>query len=508
MQPRPQQQFWGPGILTMLVLGLFVRIAVACSADHVHHADEIFQIFEQAHRAVFGYGIVPWEYRFGTRSWLTPGLVAGVLQVCRMLGLTDPGSYTLAVKLVLCGLSASLILSSYAIGRRLGSQRAGLLAAFFAAFWYELIYFAPRPLTTPLATYAFFGSLALALRPSDRPAPLAVGALAALAVAVRIQMLPAAAVLGAFALWHWDRRACLRAAAGAVAVAIAAAALDHVTWGAPLRSYINNYVFNVAYGISAIFGTNPAYWYLEVLAITSGGLFAATLAWALLRPRAVALPLLCLVALLLAHSAIGHKEYRFVLTAVPLFGVLLAVLVDSAIETRVPRARQRFAGCAVAAVLGGLSLAGLLDALPGQARVFDCAPLARDPSLAAYRSLARNPEVGAVLDLTNDWTSSGGYSHFHRDVPLYFRVDVRSGALPRSEWGRHVTHVIARRRRERPVDFDLASTHGDLVIWRNRDRPEELLAMPGYSRHRLHEDIDDVFAPQITPDPDWNPSQP
>jgi hypothetical protein len=119
----------GPGILAMLVLGLFVRIVVACSADHVHHADEIFQSFEQAHRAVFGYGIVPWEYRFGTRSWLTPGLVAGVLQVCRMLGLTDPGSYTLAVKLVLCGLSASLILSSYAIGRRLGSQRAGLSLA-------------------------------------------------------------------------------------------------------------------------------------------------------------------------------------------------------------------------------------------------------------------------------------------------------------------------------------------------------------------------------------------
>ena len=59
------------------------------------------------------------------------------------------------------------------------------------------------------------------------------------------------------------------------------------------------------------------------------------------------LPLLCLIALLLAHSAIGHKEYRFVLTAVPLFGVLLAVLVDSAIERRVPPARQRFAGCGV-----------------------------------------------------------------------------------------------------------------------------------------------------------------
>ena len=486
----------------MLGLGLLIRIAVACSADHVHHPDEIFQSFEQAHRAVFGYGIVPWEYRFGTRSWLTPGLVAGVLQVCRLIGLTDPGSYTLAVKLVLCVLSASLILSSYAIGRRLGSQRAGLLAAFFAAFWYELIYFAPRPLTTPLATYAFFGSLALALRPSDRPAPWAVGALAALAVAVRVQMLPATAVLGAFALWRWERRTWLRAAAGAVAVAIAAAALDHATWGAPWHSYVNNYVFNVVHGISANFGTKPAYWYLEALAISSGGLFAATLAWALLRPRAVALPFLCLIALLLAHSAIGHKEYRFVSTAVALFGVLLAVLVDSAIETRVSRVRQRFAACAVAAVLAGFSLAGLLGALPGQARVFDRVPLERDPSLALYRSLARNPEVGAVLDLTNGWALSGGYTHFHRDVPLYFKDDVWSGALPQSEWHRHATHVIASRGEKRPVEFDLDSTYGDLEIWRNRERREPLLVLPGYSRHRLHDGIDDVFVPEFAPNPD------
>jgi hypothetical protein len=499
MRSRPPQQFWGAGILAMLGLGLVVRIAVACGADHVHHPDEIFQVFEQAHRAVFGYGIVPWEFRFGTRSWLVPGLVAGVLQVCRTLGLTDPGSYTLAVKLVLCVLSASLILSSYAIGRRLGSQRAGLLAAFFAAFWYELIYFAPRPLTTPLATYAFFGSLALALRPSDRPAPWAVGALAALAVAVRVQMLPAAAVLGAFAVWRWERRIWLRAAAGAVAVAIAAAALDHATWGAPLHSYVNNYVFNVVYGISRIFGTEPAYWYLEALAITSGGLFAATLAWALLRPRAVALPLLCLIALLLAHSAIGHKEYRFMLTAVPLFGVLLAVLVDGAIETKVPRARQRFAACAVAALLAGFSLAGLLGALPGQDRVFDRAPLDRDPALAVYRSLGRDPEVGAVLDMTNGWAFSGGYTHFHRDLPLYFKDDVWSGTLPRSEWHRHATHVITSRGGERPAGFDLDSSYGALEIWRNQDLSKELLALPGYSQHRLHGGIDDVFGPELSP---------
>jgi hypothetical protein len=119
-----------------------------------------------------------------------------------------------------------------------------------------------------------------------------------------------------------------------------------------------------------------------------------------------------------------------------------------------------------------------------------------------YRSLGRNPEVGAVLDLTNWWAFSGGYTHLHRDVPLYFRGDFKSRGMRRSEWRRHVTHVIARRGRKRPVEFEFDSTHADLEIWRNRDSPKELPALPGYSQHRLHDGIDDVFGPSFAPSRD------
>ena len=44
------------------------------------HPDEIYQTQEQAHRLVYGYGIVPWEFRDGVRSWILPGLLALELQ--------------------------------------------------------------------------------------------------------------------------------------------------------------------------------------------------------------------------------------------------------------------------------------------------------------------------------------------------------------------------------------------------------------------------------------------
>ena len=63
----------------VLALGFAARVAVAIISDVPLHYDEVMQYLEQAHRLVFGYGIVPWEYREGTRSWIVPGFIAGIL---------------------------------------------------------------------------------------------------------------------------------------------------------------------------------------------------------------------------------------------------------------------------------------------------------------------------------------------------------------------------------------------------------------------------------------------
>ncbi len=125
-------------IIFLTLLGFILRALVAITSDHVHYPDEIFQSLEQAHRLVFGYGIIPWEFQQGVRSWLLPGFLSLVLYLFKFLQIDQPQNYILAEKLVLCLCATSLIPASYLIAKEFATEKAGVLAAFFACFWYEL----------------------------------------------------------------------------------------------------------------------------------------------------------------------------------------------------------------------------------------------------------------------------------------------------------------------------------------------------------------------------------
>ena len=63
---RLPQAFW-----LILVVAVGLRL-FAVTLYGTHHPDEAFQYLEQAHRLVFDYGLVPWEFRYFIRSWLIP----------------------------------------------------------------------------------------------------------------------------------------------------------------------------------------------------------------------------------------------------------------------------------------------------------------------------------------------------------------------------------------------------------------------------------------------------
>src|SRR5207302_11491596 len=45
---------------------------------------------DPAHRLVFGYGIVAWEFQLGMRSWTLPGTIAGLMQLSRVAATDRP----------------------------------------------------------------------------------------------------------------------------------------------------------------------------------------------------------------------------------------------------------------------------------------------------------------------------------------------------------------------------------------------------------------------------------
>ena len=101
------------GLSLILLVAFLLRLYVAVSFPNINHPDEVFQYIEQAHRLVFKYGFIPWEYRDAIRSWLVPGFLAGLLKVFAILGVSQPSIYLFLVAATLSALSLSVVLVGF-----------------------------------------------------------------------------------------------------------------------------------------------------------------------------------------------------------------------------------------------------------------------------------------------------------------------------------------------------------------------------------------------------------
>jgi hypothetical protein len=256
-------------------------------------------------------------------------------------------------------------------------------------------------------------------------------------------------------------------------------------------SYANNYLFNVVYDVSALFGLMGHRWYADQLLMASFGLFAVTGLWSLRWWRQLWLPVGVIVVIVASHTVIGHKEYRFVFAVIPfviiLFGVVMARVTEGA-------CRVALVGVALVSIAGGM------HQLPGQTGVYDAGPLfAPDPSVQAFRSLADDPTLTALYIADEYWPSSLGYAYLHRDVPIYFARDL---AAMQAESGLGVagyaSHVIHRGTPVETPGFVELSRFGPVEIRRNvRDAP--LRTLDAYSRHIPQPGVDGVYTPSVRP---------
>ena len=69
----------------IMAAAFFLRVGVAVSSDWIYRVDEIPEHLEQAHRLVFGYGIVPWGYHYGARNWLAIMPAATTLKLFQLM---------------------------------------------------------------------------------------------------------------------------------------------------------------------------------------------------------------------------------------------------------------------------------------------------------------------------------------------------------------------------------------------------------------------------------------
>ncbi|MEO6772128.1 MAG: hypothetical protein ABI467_03790 [Kofleriaceae bacterium] len=403
--------------ITMLVIAgcaVLVRIAVALAFPNVAWPDEIFQTAEQAHRIAFGDGLVPWEFREGARSWLLPGVLAAI----------DRASGPAYLPVTVTALAAVSLIPVIAVFRavvRRGALLPAAIAAIVVASWFELVYYGPKALNEVVAAHLLVGALALLAfdrTPASRRQLAAAGALAALAIGLRIHLAPCGLVLLGLAWRRADRRVAPFVIAGLVVV-LGLGALDWVTWGSPFASYVTTIRFNLIEGRSQLFGTSPWWGYLAALARTwqLGGL--VVLALALVGARRDRWPLVLAAVILVTHSVIGHKEYRFIVPAI----VLVIYSAGLGAAELVPRVRRSVAVlCTVAWCALSFGLALRVDTsmttlgvqLTGSGWQLDHQ---RDGLVIMRRAGALEPLCGLGL-VEVPWYLTGGYTWFDRHVPM------------------------------------------------------------------------------------------
>jgi GPI mannosyltransferase 3 len=402
-------------IIGVTVMAAFALRAAAAYPLSQLHTDEIGQYLEQAHRLAFGYGVIPWEYRVGMRSWLMPLLLAGPMKLGGVLA-PDSIAYFYWPKLLVAACSLSILWAGWRLGRAV-SEIHGWTAMFVAAFWYEFIFFGSHAITEPVAVAAILPAAALLLtgQPSRRDLIIA-GFLLGIGVILRFHYGPAVAMIGILALWGHIRDRLLYLVIGGLIAAVISAGIDLWFGQIPFEWIITNFRFNIVNDVASKFGVSPIYAYSHDYIRYWGLAFIPIFVCML--PAIKYYRGLFWVAVLnvVIHSLIGHKEYRFVFLTTAIF-LLLAAIGAAEIAKWI---RQRIAPNAPSwAVFAVVPLW-----LGTSAAIASTAPRKDiwnyfNTSMSLASTAGRLPSTcGFAFEHTEFWTS-GAFVTLHRDVPFF-----------------------------------------------------------------------------------------
>jgi hypothetical protein len=391
----------------ILALTFAIRVGLAWLVPSIHQADEIYQVAEQANRAVNGFGIESWEFQTAARGAFFAVLVEPIYRLH-----LSPAASQILTGALFSLLSLIPIGVAFAWTRRIHGEAAGLLAALLTATWFELIYFGPKPTADAVGGYLLIGGLYFArMGVTKRDAALA-GFLLLVALGARMQIAPsiAVALLVALSVHRHERFAAL-AAGGAAGVALVGV-MEWAWWGVPFRGHWGYLQNEFVRHVSSYFRNEPITFYAKTYSLIYGGALPVIAFLAFTGARRAAAALLVAAAVLVPFHLFGHKEYRFLLSATPLLVFLVSLgTVDLMV---------RFGG-GVKIGTAMVVVTGWLVAMFGMAwsDSYRANWLQDRNHVLAFRAIGAEPDACGVALVGIRWYHTPGYSGLGRDVPMY-----------------------------------------------------------------------------------------
>mmetsp|Transcript_43448 Transcript_43448/g.82910 ORF Transcript_43448/g.82910 Transcript_43448/m.82910 type:complete len:586 (-) Transcript_43448:188-1945(-) len=423
---------WASSEIQVLGLLLAFRLTNSVVVCTYFNADEYWQSLEVAHRLVFGYGHLTWEWQSALRTYVHPLIFACIYFCLKITGLDTPATLALAPRLLQGACAALTDFYMYKLASRMFGPTVGAWALFCQVTCWFHFFCSVRTFSNCMESTLTMAALAMWPSLPSRhtsqgggPAALAL-ALAAASVVMR----PTALILWTPLVlremfisqspgrWVWQQ-----ALPVGCAVFGLAAAVDSAAYGRWVFVPWNFFVFNVLRGGAAHYGSHPWHWYLSqgipsvtltLLPLVLVGIWQANshgqrlFAW--------------LAAWFVAvHSFIPHKEFRFLLPVLPLLlmyaGRALATVQPAWTNHSAPGAGWQRRFWNRRALLLGILITQVPAALYLSV-VHQRGSLAVMPFLA---SEAENGRVrgGGILFLTPCHATPFS-THIHRPVPMRF----------------------------------------------------------------------------------------
>jgi hypothetical protein len=440
--------------------------------DEVFQAIEMvhFRLFGE-----YGTGqTIPWEYDLnktygGARSWFFVFILVGVYRIAMLFGITDPLSLVFVARLFLSTFSIVTVLVAYYFGKEIFNKRIGLLSAFLCGFWWFFPFWSSRTMTDSISTDFVFLSLFLAYKSIKAKfsfnkrflyaliSGLSIGvafmlrfpaALMGIPILLFILLKPYAKNIGkgmrnlgikTISFFKKEPRSSIGEiqnlkrppdalkqlevglwfCIGAFFMVIVQGLLDIFTWGGFLHSPINFFRYNIVEGLSAIHGSSPWYTYFTGVFTDFASYFAPLLIMFFIfgfsynkRVKSKIMVLSIIIFWLIIFSSLAHKEFRFIMTILPLCMIMVAAGIERVVTVLRSKRNQYILLSFILVFLGSTSLflANYNFKFMWKWNSGIC---------NAMYWVGQQEDVETVIVFEGVWYT-GGYAYLNVDVTCYF----------------------------------------------------------------------------------------
>ncbi|XP_029398856.1 GPI mannosyltransferase 3 isoform X2 [Mus pahari] len=280
--------------------------------------DEYWQSLEVAHRMVFSYGYLTWEWTERLRGYTYPLIFASIYKVLHLLRKDSVQLLIWIPRLGQALLSAVADIRLYSLVKQLENQEVArwVLCSWFT--WYCCTRTLTNTMETALTAVALYY---YPLEGSRSMNSVKYSLLVALACVVRpTALIPWVPLL--FRHFYQEQRKPRLTLRHFLPVGFITFSLsliiDRIFFGQWTLVQFNFLKFNVLQNLGTFYGSHPWHWYLsQGFPVVLGTHLPFFIHGCFLAPRRLHILLLTVLWTLLVYSMLGHKEFRFIYPVLP-----------------------------------------------------------------------------------------------------------------------------------------------------------------------------------------------